>query len=452
MFPFILPNGKHIDTDGVIDAVGDISGKTKYFLDTTSGEVGCVNSRDKKKADNLSQDSRYIKIPTIPILSRLPWFKDFMDAILPADTKKEIALCNKLNKIFKIDVPETFDQCLKIIGSADKSLLDGWSIWQSGCLFGEMKEWFSGLPIKIEERFEGDCDCELCKLFEKGDHTLGDFKEALQKQERKDIVSSTMKKSKISLKNKGGIWEIGIVPEPMFGMRKPDGTPFDMVVIVERHSYFIVNTNIIDPNDEEKNGVVDAFKKAISKGILLPPDTILVKDEKVAGYLSEIALEKEISIRIESRLKAVQEVVRSMKRMGNITPPTPSVFEQEGEDAKDSLYYDAMEEINAQNMDEAARLLSKALKIDPHYVQTYVGLSSLYRLIGNVEKYREYTIKGYEETKNILKKWPKKLSWYEMDNRKYHRAIFFRAGLYMEDDEREDWHCIISPIAQNVAE
>ena len=99
-------------------------------------------------------------------------------------------------------------------------------------------------------------------------------------------------------------------------MRKPDGTPFDMVVIVERHSYFIVNTNIIDPNDEEKNGVVDAFKKAISKGILLPPDTILVKDEKVAGYLSEIALEKEISIRIESRLKAVQEVVRFYEAHG----------------------------------------------------------------------------------------------------------------------------------------
>ena len=437
MFPFILPNEKHIDTDGVIDAMGDISGRMKYFLDIISGEVGCVNSKEKKKVTKLLQDSRYLEVPKVSTSSQLVWFKDFIDTILPVGTKKEAALYNRLNKVLKIDVPETLDQCHKIIESEDKSLFVGWLQWRGDCLFEEMKKWFAGLPVKIEERFESDCDCELCKLIEKGDHNIGDFKEALQKQERKDIVSNNMDKLQNNQKNKGGIWEIAIVPEPMFGTIKPDGKPFDMVIIVEHNSYFIVNTNIINPNDEEKRGVIDAFKKAITKGILLPPDTILAKNDKIAGYLSEIAAKNGISVNIENKLKAVQEVVRSMKRMCKIAPPITPVVDYEGEDEKDSLYYDAMEEINAQNLDEAARLLSKALKIDPHYVQTYVGLSSLYRLIGSAEKYREYTIKGYEETKNIFKKWPKRLSWYDMDNRKYHRAIFYRAGLHLEDGERE---------------
>jgi hypothetical protein len=120
----------------------------------------------------------------------------------------------------------------------------------------------------------------------------------------------------------------------MFGTQKPDGKPFDMVVIVDRGSYFILDTNIINLDmDGERKCVIEAFEKAVSEGVFLPPETILVKNEKVAEYLREIASKKGISIRIESRLKAVQEVVRSMKRMGNITPPD---FEQtESENKED---------------------------------------------------------------------------------------------------------------------
>ena len=47
MFSFTLPNGKKIDTDGVMDAMEDVIGMTRYFLDTVSGEVGCISSAVK---------------------------------------------------------------------------------------------------------------------------------------------------------------------------------------------------------------------------------------------------------------------------------------------------------------------------------------------------------------------------------------------------------------------
>jgi tetratricopeptide (TPR) repeat protein len=244
---------------------------------------------------------------------------------------------------------------------------------------------------------------------------------------------NNMKKSKISPKNRSGVWEIGIVPEPMFGTKKPNGKPFDMVIVVHRDSYFILNTNVIDFNENDEVGaVVKAFEDAITKGPLLP-DTILVKDENMAEYLRESAAKHGAIVRVEKKLKAVQEVVRSMKRLGHDMP-----MELDQAKSVDDLYYDAMDALNDGNSDKAIRLLSRALEIDSHYVQTYVGLASACRREKvNIAKYREYTIKGYEETQKIFKKWPKELSWYDMDNRKYHRAIFFRAGLYIEDGEIE---------------
>ncbi|MCX6719083.1 MAG: hypothetical protein NTZ38_01765, partial [Candidatus Taylorbacteria bacterium] len=63
--------------------------------------------------------------------------------------------------------------------------------------------------------------------------------------------------------------------------------------------------------------------------------------------------------------------------------------------------------------------------------------SSVYRKLGDQKRCNEHIKKAYEETLKIFKTWPEELSWYDMDNRKYHRAIFYRAGLYIESGDRE---------------
>ncbi len=45
---------------------------------------------------------------------------------------------------------------------------------------------------------------------------------------------------------------------------------------------------------------------------------------------------------------------------------------------KDELFYDAMEAVSDGDYGEAKEMLIRAQEIDPHYVQTYVGLTSVY--------------------------------------------------------------------------
>jgi len=88
-------------------------------------------------------------------------------------------------------------------------------------------------------------------------------------------------------KDEAGIWEIGIVPEPMFGTKGPDGRPFNMVIVAHQLSYYILNSNIIASDTSEEKDVVQAFEKAITSGPMLP-SIIHVKDARLVEYLRTI--------------------------------------------------------------------------------------------------------------------------------------------------------------------
>lgn len=106
--------------------------------------------------------------------------------------------------------------------------------------------------------------------------------------------------------------------------------------------------------------------------------------------------------------------------------------------SKDDYYYDAMEYLNIGDADHAIRLLRKAIDLDEHCVQSYVGMASAYRQKGNRKKFSEYVNKGFEETKRAFPKWPEKMLWGIMENRRFLRAICYKADLHWEDDEKEE--------------
>lgn len=107
---------------------------------------------------------------------------------------------------------------------------------------------------------------------------------------------------------------------------------------------------------------------------------------------------------------------------------------------KDDLYYDAMEYLR--NGEEGARkaeeMLLYALKIDEHYVQTYVGLANVYGVSGDKKKARAAIIKAYEETLKKFPKWPKEMPWGFLENRGYLRAIQHRADLFWDDGDNNE--------------
>ncbi len=175
---FLLPNQNKIDENGVIEAMLQTDLSRKYFLDTTIGEVGSVEQKAKKSV--LLDTKRYIEIPKLSEAVQLEWLKEFMENMISIDSFLSHALKSEIEK-----GEEALARCEKILNEDKEGWIHGWREWRGTSAFEEMKKWFATLPISIEEKFEGCEDCELCKLMEQGEHTVGDFMEAKVKEERK---------------------------------------------------------------------------------------------------------------------------------------------------------------------------------------------------------------------------------------------------------------------------
>lgn len=113
---------------------------------------------------------------------------------------------------------------------------------------------------------------------------------------------------------------------------------------------------------------------------------------------------------------------------------------QSDENNVNDLYYDAMELLSGSREDvkTAERILKKALDIDPDNVQTHIGFSHVYGVLKNNKKAHEHIKKAYDETMKKFPKWPRKMSWGDMDNRAFMRAVQYRADLYADDGEKEE--------------
>jgi tetratricopeptide (TPR) repeat protein len=86
---------------------------------------------------------------------------------------------------------------------------------------------------------------------------------------------------------------------------------------------------------------------------------------------------------------------------------------------------------------KAEKLLMKALEIDEHSAQTYVGLVYTYGILKNKKKAEECIKKAYDETVKKFPIWPKEMPWGDIDNRAYMRAIQYRADLYADEGEKD---------------
>lgn len=176
---FLLPNNQKIDEDGVIDAMLDTDSSRRYFLDTFTGEVGCIEKEDTKKA--LPDPTRYLQVARIPAATQLKWMKEFMGFCV--DNRILARLLS--TEIQQKDAEKAFLRCKELLNASADGWIHGWREWQGQSGFEEVLKWFSTLPLDIEDKFEGCGDCEMCKLMEQGEHNLGDFLEAAAKEKRK---------------------------------------------------------------------------------------------------------------------------------------------------------------------------------------------------------------------------------------------------------------------------
>lgn len=105
----------------------------------------------------------------------------------------------------------------------------------------------------------------------------------------------------------------------------------------------------------------------------------------------------------------------------------------------DDLYYEAMELLDGDRSKakQAVKLLETALEMDEDYVQTYVGLVTVYTALGKSEKVEEMIRIAYEKTVKKYPKWPESLEWGFLENRAYLRSIQSMAYQYWDDNEKD---------------
>jgi len=107
---------------------------------------------------------------------------------------------------------------------------------------------------------------------------------------------------------------------------------------------------------------------------------------------------------------------------------------------QDENYYDALELLNCgkAGAKKALKLLDAALKMDEDYVQTYIGFICAYGNLGKEKEYEDAVKTAYQKTLKKFPKWPKEMSWYDMDNRAYLRAIQYMAEWYWDNEEKDE--------------
>ena len=105
----------------------------------------------------------------------------------------------------------------------------------------------------------------------------------------------------------------------------------------------------------------------------------------------------------------------------------------------DDLYYEAVELLDGDRSKakQAVKLLETALEMDEDYVQTYVGLVTVYTALGKSEKVEEMIRIAYEKTVKKYPKWPESLEWGFLENRAYLRSIQSMAYQYWDDNEKD---------------
>ncbi len=164
-------NNQPITGDALIKAVLNSFDGRKYFLDVRDG--GVISVSENETLDN-SVSKDFIVVPTL------------------SSKQLQLALVECLEVMgsfeepnFNIDViKEAYDyqKALDLVTDAESLL--AWNIWRDELAWDFVREWLVTIPGG-EDRWEFDCECEICKVMQNSEATQGDYLEAFARQNQK---------------------------------------------------------------------------------------------------------------------------------------------------------------------------------------------------------------------------------------------------------------------------
>ncbi len=181
---FKFPNGTHVDYDGLKEAMLSTDTKTTYFFDTKNGHVGLVL---KKNPNKELDPKRYILVPTIPEQTQVWWLHDMISVFISLE---DPLLARALLRALK-DTKSGYAKARTLLEKHKDGWIHGWAQWQEEDVGEKMDTWLSSLDLGITDVFEPCGDCEMCKLQAEGGHSVEEFIEASEKQNKKKSEQET---------------------------------------------------------------------------------------------------------------------------------------------------------------------------------------------------------------------------------------------------------------------
>ncbi len=160
MEKFILPNEKELDYESALDCMADVGAQITKYLNLENGEVESVASLSKTAKAKIDlyekKPSKYAPIPIATNEERTGWFKEFMEEIVFTEDP------SLTEKVIKIIEKDGYDTAFAFLEKSDEFLPDLWLQWFNDSVYIKFRNWLEVLPIQIQVKFDGDCDCMIC--------------------------------------------------------------------------------------------------------------------------------------------------------------------------------------------------------------------------------------------------------------------------------------------------
>lgn len=163
---YYLPNKQPIDEDGAIDAMLDDTVANRYFLDVTTGNVGCVDTASEDGHSKLleiqREAMRYRELPRISEDTQKSWMGSFIrDCIIIEDAAFGATLEKELHTA-------GFQAARAMLENSKEVSGWSWRQWAGNCAFDDLSTWLQKNISGVTNEYKGCEDCAICQATKNG--------------------------------------------------------------------------------------------------------------------------------------------------------------------------------------------------------------------------------------------------------------------------------------------
>lgn len=182
---YYLPNKRPVDVEGAIDGMLDENKANRYFLDTKTGDIGCVDTGNRgndQKLESITRErSRYRELPRVSEEKKKEWLTWFVENVMSFD-QADAPLQSKLREALRVG---GFQKALAVLESSTEDSGYSWDICAGDRAFEDLGVWLKKEVPGFTYELKGCEDCAICRADANG-AGLHDLLDAFEEQRQND--------------------------------------------------------------------------------------------------------------------------------------------------------------------------------------------------------------------------------------------------------------------------